>query len=61
MTHTQHIEASYLALANIMESNMSLPDMSYYWAPFTANRQFKAMPRLIKAAKGNYFTIIDNR
>jgi beta-alanine--pyruvate transaminase len=29
--------------------------------PFTANRQFKAMPRLFKAAKGNYYTSIDDR
>jgi beta-alanine--pyruvate transaminase len=29
--------------------------------PFTANRQFKAMPRLFKAAKGNYYTAIDDR
>jgi len=35
--------------------------MSNYWMPFTANRQFKSMPRLFKAAKGNYFTSIDDR
>jgi beta-alanine--pyruvate transaminase len=29
--------------------------------PFTANRQFKSMPRLFKAAKGNYYTTIDDR
>jgi beta-alanine--pyruvate transaminase len=38
-----------------------LPNMSNYWVPFTANRQFKAMPRLFKAAKGNYYTSIDDR
>ena len=40
---------------------IKLPNMSHYWMPFTANRQFKAMPRLFKAAKGNYFTSIDDR
>jgi beta-alanine--pyruvate transaminase len=40
---------------------VKLPDLSHYWLPFTANRQFKSMPRLMKAAKGNYFTSIDNR
>ena len=40
---------------------IKLPNMSNYWMPFTANRQFKAMPRLFKAAKGNYFTSIDDR
>ena len=40
---------------------IQLPDMSHYWVPFTANRQFKSMPRLFKAAKGNYFTTMDDR
>ncbi len=40
---------------------INLPNMSHYWMPFTANRQFKSMPRLFKAAKGNYFTSIDDR
>ncbi len=42
-------------------SDIKLPDLSHYWVPFTANRQFKAMPRLFKAAKGNYYTDIANR
>jgi beta-alanine--pyruvate transaminase len=42
-------------------SQISLPDLSHYWLPFTANRQFKAMPRLFKAAKGHYFTSMDDR
>ncbi|KKB62684.1 omega amino acid--pyruvate aminotransferase [Robbsia andropogonis] len=37
------------------------PDMSHLWMPFTANRQFKAAPRLFKAAKGMYYTTIDDR
>jgi beta-alanine--pyruvate transaminase len=41
--------------------SVQLPNMSNYWVPFTANRQFKAMPRLFKAAKGNYYTSIDDR
>jgi beta-alanine--pyruvate transaminase len=40
---------------------VKLPNMSNYWMPFTANRQFRSMPRLFKAAKGNYFTSIDDR
>ncbi|MDR3390758.1 MAG: aspartate aminotransferase family protein [Sulfuriferula sp.] len=38
-----------------------LPNLDHYWLPFTANRQFKNMPRLFKAAKGNYYTTIDDR
>jgi beta-alanine--pyruvate transaminase len=36
-------------------------DLDAYWMPFTANRQFKANPRLIVSAKGMYFTIEDKR
>ena len=36
-------------------------DMSNYWMPFTANRQFKAAPRLLKGAKGMYYTTMDDR
>jgi beta-alanine--pyruvate transaminase len=39
----------------------SLPNLDHYWLPFTANRQFKSMPRLFKAAKGNHYTTIDDR
>ena len=42
-------------------SHVKLPDLSHYWVPFTANRQFKAMPRLFKAAKGHYFTTMDDK
>ena len=36
-------------------------DLSNFWMPFTANRQFKAAPRLFKAAKGMYYTTVDGR
>lgn len=42
-------------------STNCLPDLSHYWVPFTANRQFKTMPRLFKAARGNYYTTMDDR
>ncbi len=32
-----------------------------YWMPFTANRQFKASPRLLAGAEGMYYTSDDNR
>ena len=37
------------------------PDLSAYWMPFTANRQFKADPRLLVAAKGMYYRTEDGR
>lgn len=35
------------------------PDMSNLWMPFTANRQFKAHPRMLAAARGMYYTAAD--
>jgi beta-alanine--pyruvate transaminase len=32
-----------------------------YWMPFTANRQFKAKPRMMAAASGMYYTTDDGR
>ncbi len=32
-----------------------------HWMPFTSNREFKANPRLLTAAKGAYFTTHDGR
>ncbi len=34
-------------------------DLSHLWMPFTANRQFKAHPRLLASAKGMYYTATD--
>lgn len=39
----------------------SAPMLGNYWMPFTANRQFKAAPRMLAAAKGMYYTSIDGR
>jgi beta-alanine--pyruvate transaminase len=36
-------------------------DLSAFWMPFTANRQFKAAPRLLVSAKGMYYTSDDGR
>ncbi len=44
-----------------MSSQPNVPDLSNLWMPFTANRQFKANPRLLTAAKGMYYTSADGR
>ncbi len=47
-----------------MSQQTALPnelDLSAYWMPFTANRQFKADPRLLVSAKGMYYTTADGR
>jgi beta-alanine--pyruvate transaminase len=36
-------------------------DLASYWMPFTANRQFKANPRLLSGAKGVHYTTEDGR
>ncbi|MDQ3024964.1 MAG: aspartate aminotransferase family protein [Pseudomonadota bacterium] len=36
-------------------------DLEAYWMPFTANRQFKAKPRMMAKADGMYYTTDDGR
>jgi len=36
-------------------------DLSNLWMPFTANKQFKAQPRLLAGAQGMYYTTTDGR
>ena len=38
-----------------MDFGDNRPDLSAFWMPFTANRQFKADPRLITEASGMYY------
>ncbi|SHI23853.1 aspartate aminotransferase family protein [Ferrimonas marina] len=35
--------------------------LSAFWMPFTANKQFKAAPRILKSAKGMYYYTEDNK
>ena len=44
-----------------MTSRPVIDDLSSFWMPFTANRQFKAAPRLIESAKGMYYRATDGR
>ena len=45
---------------NIMDTSL-LNDLSSYWMPMTANRQFKKAPRMVVAAEGMYYTTADGR
>ena len=36
-------------------------DLSHFWMPFTANKQFKAQPRMLASAKGMHYTAVDGR
>ncbi len=42
-------------------SNVAPNDLSAFWMPFTANRQFKKSPRLFVAAKDMHYTTSDGR
>ncbi|MBW4541194.1 MAG: aspartate aminotransferase family protein [Myxacorys chilensis ATA2-1-KO14] len=45
-----------------LAQSFSLPEsLEAFWMPFTANRQFKAKPRLMASAKGMYYTTVDGR
>jgi beta-alanine--pyruvate transaminase len=43
------------ALMQAAEASGSQLDMAAHWMPFTANRQFKAAPRLLVRAEGMYY------
>lgn len=36
-------------------------DLDSFWMPFTANRQFKARPRMLQSAEGLYYTDVQGR
>ncbi len=40
---------------------MTKQNLDNYWMPFTANRQFKAKPRMVVGADGMYFKLADGR
>jgi beta-alanine--pyruvate transaminase len=40
-------------------SKPNTPVLENFWMPFTANRQFKAAPRLLASASGMYYTDVD--
>ncbi|CAM2166537.1 Omega-aminotransferase [Paraburkholderia sacchari] len=44
-----------------MTSRPVIDDLSSFWMPFTANRQYKAAPRLLESARGMYYRTSDGR
>ena len=45
----------------IAPRSVSPNNLDAYWMPFTANRQFKAQPRMLVAAEGMHYTTADGR
>ena len=59
ITTTKKINGSQSFVSN---SNTVAPnDLSAFWMPFTANRQFKKSPRMFVAAKDMHYTTSDGR
>src|SRR5688572_20909974 len=44
-----------------MAIRLNSPSLEGWWMPFTANRQFKAKPRLLSEASGMYYRSDDGR
>ncbi|ARC88056.1 aspartate aminotransferase family protein [Rhodovulum sp. MB263] len=44
-----------------LDRNSGPNDLSAFWMPFTANRQFKAAPRMLVGAEGMYYRTADGR
>lgn len=44
-----------------MSMEATLPALDDFWMPFTANRQFKASPRLLASAEGLFYRSVDGR
>lgn len=44
-----------------LDANNKANDLDAYWMPFTANRQFKANPRMVVGADGMHFKLSDGR
>lgn len=40
---------------------MNTPELDAWWMPFTANRQFKAEPRMLAEARGMFYRSLDDR
>lgn len=44
-----------------LQSLSQAADLDSFWMPFTANRQFKARPRMLQSAEGLFYTDVEGR
>ena len=54
LNDTQHLQP-------ITEPRTDAAWLDAHWMPYTANRQFKANPRMMVSAQGAYYTAADGR
>ena len=55
------MDAAARALAEPSAASATPNDLDALWMPFTANRQFKAAPRLLESAEGMHYRAADGR
>lgn len=55
------MDAAARALAEPSAASATPNDLDALWMPFTANRQFKAAPRLLESAEGMHYRTADGR
>ena len=55
------LDPATLAAQDIASISSDRPSMAAYWMPFTANRQFKKVPRLLAKASGMYYWTPEGR
>ena len=60
LTDSQHLAAAFRTSAET-PPHADAAWLDAHWMPYTGNRQFKADPRLITAARGAYYTTSDGR
>ena len=56
----ESVNPAHLATAPA-SSSATAASLDHYWMPFTANRYFKAHPKLVSKAEGSYLTLTDGR
>jgi len=54
-------DGATLARHYATQATAAPPSMDAFWMPFTANKQFKAAPRLLASASGMYYKDVDGR
>jgi beta-alanine--pyruvate transaminase len=60
VTHGRLIDQQWSDAVTLHQKPNTLPTDSF-WMPFTANRQYKAAPRLFASAEGMHYTTVDGR
>ena len=64
MWHIEHSRNDVIIIQPEAETGQEMREndpLAAFWMPFTANKQFKASPRLLASASGMYYKTVDGR